>query len=226
MNLNHLGIARSRFVRSLFVAVALSSTSLAVADDHLNVESELAGLPRRLEDSLLLHDRMRALMEDHIVFTRCFIISVAHDLPDAGATAGRLLANQSDIGNTFATYYGSRVGSRLIELLEEHILIAADLLLAAKAGDGDAAAAAQAAWYANGDEIADFLHRINPRHFRRTEAREMMKMHLDTTLVEAVARLSGDYDGDLDAYDEVHHHMLHMADYLSNGIIRQFHRRF
>ena len=36
------------------------------------------------------------------------------------ATAGRLLANQSDIGNTFATYYGSRVGNRLIELLERY----------------------------------------------------------------------------------------------------------
>jgi hypothetical protein len=210
----------------LVVAVALSSSTVAVADEHLNVESELAGLPRRLQDSLQLHDRMRALMEDHIVFTRCFIISVAHDLPDAGPTAGRLLGNQVDIGNTFATYYGSAVGDRLIELLQEHILIAADLLIAAKAGDADAAAAAQAAWYANGNEIADFLHHINPRNFRRGETREMFKMHLDTTLTEAVARLTGDFEGDLVAYDEVHHHMLEMADFLSNGIIRQFPRRF
>jgi hypothetical protein len=217
---------KSRIFRTLVVAVALSSSTVAVADEHLNVESELAGLPRRLQDSLQLHDRMRALMEDHIVFTRCFIISVAHDLPDAGPTAGRLLGNQVDIGNTFATYYGSAVGDRLIELLQEHILIAADLLIAAKAGDADAAAAAQAAWYANGNEIADFLHHINPRNFRRGETREMFKMHLDTTLTEAVARLTGDFEGDLVAYDEVHHHMLEMADFLSNGIIRQFPRRF
>jgi hypothetical protein len=217
---------KSRILRTLVVAAALSSSTVAVADGHLNVESELAGLPRRLQDSLQLHDRMRALMEDHIVFTRCFIISVAHDLPDAGPTAGRLLSNQSDIGNTFATYYGSGIGNRLIELLEEHILIAADLLIAAKAGDADAAAAAQAAWYANGNEIADFLHRINPHNWRRGETREMLKMHLDTTLTEAVARLTGDFEGDLEAYDEVHHHMLEMADFLSNGIIRQFPRRF
>jgi len=217
---------KSRIFRSLLVAVALSSSGVAVADGHLDVESKLEGLPRRLQDSLQLHDRMRALMEDHIVFTRCFIISVAHDLPDAGPTAGRLLSNQSDIGNTFATYYGSGIGNRLIELLEEHILIAADLLIAAKAGDADAAAAAQAAWYANGNEIADFLHRINPHNWRRGETREMIKMHLDTTLTEAVARLTGDFDADLEAYDEVHHHMLEMADFLSNGIIRQFPRRF
>jgi hypothetical protein len=217
---------KSRIFRSLLVAVALSSSGVAVADGHLNVESELVGLPRRLQDSLQLHDRMRALMEDHIVFTRCFIISVAHDLPDAGPTAGRLLSNQVDIGNTFATYYGSTVGNQLTALLQEHILIAADILIAAHAGDGDAAAAAQAAWYVNGNEIADFLHSINPRHYRRGETREMIKMHLDTTLVEAVARLTGDFDADLEAYDEVHHHMLEMADFLSNGIIRQFPRRF
>ena len=200
---------------------------MAVADGHLNVESKLAGLPHRLQDSLQLHDRMRALMEDHIVFTRCFIISVAHDLPDSWTDGGSPpLSNQVDIGNTFATYYGSTVGNQLTELLQEHILIAADILVAAHAGDGDAAAAAQAAWYVNGNAIADFLHSINPRNCRRGETREMIKMHLDTTLVEAVARLTGDFDADLEAYDEVHHHMLEMADFLSNGIIRQFPRRF
>ncbi len=224
--MKHVGIVRSRIFRSLLVAVALSSAGVAVADGHLNVESKLVGLPHRLEDSLQLHDRMRALMEDHIVFTRCVIISVAHDLPDLGPTAGRLLSNQVDIGNTFATYYGSDVGNQLTALLQQHIFIAADILVAAHTGDSAAAEAAIAAWYANGNEIADFLNGINPRNFRRNETREMIKTHLDTTLTEAVARLSGDFDADLEAYDDVHHHMLEMADFLSNGIIRQFPRRF
>ena len=224
--MKHVGIARSRIFRSLLVAVALSSATVAVADGHLNVESKLVGLPHRYQDSLQLHDRMRALMEDHIVFTRNVIMSVAHDLPDFGPAAGRLLSNQVDIGNTYATYYGSDVGNQLTALLQEHIFIAADILLAAKAGDGPAADAAIAAWYVNGDEIADYLHSINRRHYRRQETRAMIKMHLDTTLTEAVARLTGDFDADIEAYDDVHHHMLEMADFLSNGIIKQFPRRF
>jgi hypothetical protein len=224
--MKHVGIARSRIFRSLIVAISLSAAGVAVADGHLNVESKLVGLPHRLQDSLQLHDRMRALMEDHIVFTRCFIISVAHDLPDGGPTAERLLSNQVDIGNTFATYYGSAVGNQLTELLQEHILIAADILIAAHGGDGPAAEAAIAEWYVNGNEIADFLNSINPRNWRRTETREMLKKHLDTTLASAVARLSGDFEADIEAYDEVHHHMLEMGDFLSNGIIRQFPRRF
>ena len=37
---------------------------------------------------------MRKLWEDHIVWTRQFIVSSVADLPDANTAAGRLLANQ------------------------------------------------------------------------------------------------------------------------------------
>jgi hypothetical protein len=47
----------------------------------------------------------------------------------------------------------------------------------------------------------------------------MMKGHLDTTLDEAVARLSGDYDAEIAAYDEVRSHIHHMSDALADGII-------
>jgi hypothetical protein len=51
-------------------------------------------------------------------------------------------------------------------------------------------------------------------------------MHLDMTLKEAVARLSGDFAGDIAAYDMIHDHILMMADQLSAGIIAQFPERF
>ncbi|MGH2753889.1 MAG: hypothetical protein ACRDLB_05590, partial [Actinomycetota bacterium] len=49
--------------------------------------------------------------------------------------------------------------------------------------------------------------------------RSMMKGHLDTTLDEAVARLTGDYEAEIAAYDEVRSHIHHMADALAEGII-------
>jgi hypothetical protein len=46
--------------------------------------------------------------------------------------------------------------------LKDHILIAVDLLEAAKAGNGTALEETEERWYANVDEIATFLSGANP----------------------------------------------------------------
>ena len=165
---------------------------------------------------------MRKLWEDHITWTRLFIVSDVADLPDLQATTNRLLANQEDIGNAVATFYGQDAGDALTALLKEHILLAAQLLNAAKAGDNAAVAEASDAWYANGNQIAAFLHDANPKHWGLADMQNMMKMHLDLTLEEAVAHLQGRFADDVAAYDKVHLEILQMADMLSGGIIAQF----
>src|SRR5213082_627589 len=93
------------------------------------------------------HDAMRKLWEDHVTWTRLFIVSAAAGLPDKDATTQRLLQNQTDIGNAVAEFYGKDAGDKLTSLLKDHILIAADLVGAAKAGDSAKAADAKKKWY-------------------------------------------------------------------------------
>ena len=100
---------------------------------------------------------MRKLWEDHVAYTRLYIISVAGGLADAQLTANRLLQNQNDIGNAVADFYGRDGANRLTSLLRDHILIAADLVGAAKAGDAAKQADAKKRWYDNANEIAAFL---------------------------------------------------------------------
>jgi len=169
---------------------------------------------------------MRKLWEDHITWTRLAIISLEGGTPDTGATVARLLQNQVDIGDVVKPFYGAAAGNALTALLHDHILIAADVIAAAKAGDTAKLADAQARWTANADEIAATLHSVNPRFWGLDEMKAEMHEHLALTTQEAVAHLQGDWDGDVAAYDRVHEHILHMADMLSEGIVAQFPRRF
>jgi len=165
---------------------------------------------------------MRKLWEDHITWTRLFIVSFTADLPDLEATTGRLLRNQDDLGQAFAPFYGEQTADHIRRLLRAHILGAAALLSAAKSGDANAVDAAREAWYANANEIAAFLHNLNPKFWPLEELRSMMRAHLDLTLAEAVAHLTGDFTGDVDGYDAVHAEILEMSDFLANGLIARF----
>ena len=175
---------------------------------------------------LAFHDGMRKLWEDHITWTRLAIVSFAADLPDLKATEARLLANQDDIGNAIKPYYGAKAGNALTKLLKEHILGAVTLMQAAKSGDKAQITKASNAWYANGNQIGDFLHSANAHNWPKTAMRKMMKVHLDQTLGEATHRLTGKFAADVRDYDAVHRHILEMADMLSDGIMKQFPQRF
>ncbi len=207
----------TRVLMILAIALAMSGIAIALAPgaQHHDAVSASSRIGRAT-----FHDAMRALWEDHIVWTRMAIISIVDDRPDQSFAVERLLKNQDDIGNAIKPFYGDAAGNALTALLREHIVGAADLLVAAKTGVGFEAA--HEAWYANGAEIGAFLADANPRNWDRAEMQSMMKDHLDLTLLEAVARLQGNYDADIAAYDEIHVQILHMADMLSDGIIAPF----
>lgn len=172
-----------------------------------------------------LRTAMRELWVDHAVYTRQFIVDTVHDLPSLDQTTQRLLENQENIGDAIKPFYGEQAGDQLTNLLKEHILIAADVLSAAKAGDDEALADAQQRWSDNADEIAAFLADANP-NWDEDELSDMLHEHLSLTTDEAVARLQGDYQADIEAFDKVVDQAMEMADTLSDGIIAQFPEKF
>jgi hypothetical protein len=208
---------------SMLVVLAISGTHEGHAEGtHHNTMAAKTQTTKQVA----VHDAMRKLWEDHITWTRLAIVSFAADLPDFDATAARLLANQDDIGNAIKPYYGRAAGNTLTKLLKDHILGAVTLMKAAKSGDSAAITKASDDWYANGNQIAEFLHSANPHNWSRQAMRKMMRVHLDQTLSEAQHRLQGNHVADVRDYDAIHHHILQMADMLSAGIIHQFPRRF
>ena len=96
---------------------------------------------------------------------------------------------------------------------------------AAKSGDSTAIAEAKAAFYANGDQVARFLHAANPGHWSLAAMKTMMRIHLDQVVPLAVDQLKGEYAAAISVYSRYIGH-IHMADMLSTGIIQQFPAQF
>jgi hypothetical protein len=169
---------------------------------------------------------MRKLWEDHITWTRLAIISLTTGSPDTDATVGRLLQNQTDIGIAVKPFYGAAAGNELTRQLKRHILIAAEVVAAAKAGDQAKLAAAQLRWTENGDAIAAVLASVNPRFWKLAPMKAELRMHLRLTTEEAVARLQRNWQADVGAYEKIHKHALHLSDLLADGLVKQFPARF
>lgn len=208
------------FVRFIIVS-SLLLTSVFAATSPVTTAQAKAKMDRQA-----FHDAMRKLWEDHITWTRLVIIGTFEDLPDLDPTVQRLLQNQVDIGDAVKPFYGDEAGEQLTALLTDHILIAAEILQAAKNGDTAALEDAIDRWYANADDIAVFLNTANPKHWPLEEMKAMMREHLDLTLEEATTYLNGDYEASIAAYDLVHLQALEMADMLSTGIIKHFPKKF
>jgi hypothetical protein len=188
--------------------------------------SSLNTVPKSINAAQLkLRNNMRKLWEEHVAWTRMTIISMIEDLQDQKLVTERLLQNAPNMAALLKPYYGEQAANTFSQLITSHLVIAANLVKAAKEGDLNAATIAEQNWFENADTIAHFLSKINP-YWPEKALQHMLYNHLDLTKKEAVARLQKNYAVDIAMYDKIVNQALEMADSLSEGIIKQFPRKF
>lgn len=168
-----------------------------------------------------LLEQMNLVWEQHIMWTRMLLISIAENLKDLDATQARLLRNPIDIANVFRPYYGNNVANEIQRLLTEHLVIGKDLIVASKNKKQEQVMILNKKWYQNADEMAEAFSSINP-FYPKEEIRRMLYEHLRLTTNEVSARLNGNYAEDIKAYDMVQQEILKMSQFFVNGIVRQF----
>ena len=173
----------------------------------------------------ILSNQMRLLWEQHIYWTRMAILSMTFGLPDTEAVINRLLQNPKDFESVLTQYYGKDIAAKFAELFTSHLTIAAELVKAAKAGNRAAAADAEKRWYANADQIADFLGGINP-YWSAQEWRKMLYDHLAMTKTEAVDILTQKYEDSISVFENIEQEALEMSDMMTQGIAKQFYQYF
>jgi LysM repeat protein len=168
-----------------------------------------------------LNQYLRMLWEQHVYWTRLFIVSTVFSLPDAKPVTDRLLRNPKDFAAALQPIYGAEVAGQFSTLLTDHLSIAAQLVKAAMSGDSGSAATLEKQWYANADSIAAFLAQINPYWSEQTW-RRMLHEHLRMTKDEAVYYITGKYADSVTVFDAIEKEALEMADEMARGIALQF----
>jgi len=206
-------IFRLMFIAVFIVGLVASSVVPAFAQP----------LAAKKTSQLSYHDEWRKLWEDHITWTRVVIIGILDELPGTNTYIGRLLLNYEDMEDALAPYYGDDA-EVLGDLIKDHLTIAADILTALN--NGQPTDALIASWYANAHDIAVQMNKMNPKSWPLEETEQMWTDHLDATLAEATDHFTGDFADEVAAYDQVHDMALEMADFISNGVMKQFPTQF
>lgn len=194
---------------------------LAVALNALGCTSDTSGATAAVTTDYALRNELRALLTEHGTWTRAVIIDMAAGLPDTAFATQRLLRNQVEVADALRPYLGDAVADALRSRLIDHVTGLAALINAAKSADGEAIAARYTEWYANADQVAALLAEANPR-WPRAELTAMLRAYLDQTLVEAEARLTMNWRGDVAAHDALAVQALKLADALAAGVTAGF----
>jgi hypothetical protein len=179
---------------------------------------------KNIKDSkyLELNQAMRKLWSDHMHWTLATVDAFFNEPKQLETKLNRLLENQRQIGAAIVPFYGQAAGDKLGKLLTEHIELAVPVLKAAQANDKAALDAGLANWYKNANDIAGFLSSANPKNWPQSATESALKMHISQTTEYVVNILNGDYATSIKGFEEALHHMLMLADILSEGIAKQF----
>lgn len=182
-------------------------------------------IPPPTDAYIQLNRAMRNLWSDHMHWTYVTVDAYLNNKPAFNAHIARLLQNQRDIGNAIKPYYGQANGDTLAALLAIHIKLAPHVLNAAKSGNQHAVDSTLANWYANAEDIADFLSAANP-HWPQDTMRHHMRDHISTTTTYAVDLLQKKYPKAVIDYEVAFAHMMMLADALTDGIVKQHPDKF
>jgi hypothetical protein len=138
---------------------------------------------------------------------------------DGDAAAVGLLTTMESTAEALEPHIGEDAAKELQHLLRHHVLIAVELLSAARSGHIERFKKEDERWIASASEIAAFLSSVN-----QNWARDVLDRHLQLlvqlTKDEAVARIAGSSRVDLQTYDAIHEEAMAIADLLEEGLAR------
>ncbi len=214
-----------RNLRNVFavaaVLVLVSTFGVSAMGNHDSADARAAKA-----SATMYQDQWRLIWEDHVTWTRIVIIGVLDGLNSSavGNYTERLLQNAGDMGALISPFYGKVAGNEFGDLITTHLVQAAGILETLKSG-GDPTDQLTA-WYQNAHNTSVFMNKLNPINWKLPETGKMWKEHLDATVNETLSNLNHDWNAEVLAYNRIVALAMHMADFISVGVIKQMPQMF
>jgi hypothetical protein len=166
-------------------------------------------------------ETLRELFSSHAIYTKEYVESALHNLPDLAVITLRLLKNQDDIGNFLGSYIGVDKGAEISMLLREHILAAAAVVTAAKTGIQADVESTVKALFQNSIKVAKYFSDLNPCKLPCDEMEKMFHQHNQYLIDIVLAHLDANYDEETKLFDAYYAEILSMSDSIDKALCPQ-----
>lgn len=183
-------------------------------------EDEMKPKQPQISERELWEDMRRAFMGQGN-WTKMFMDSVVFENPNSEAVKDRMMQSPEEMAAVFGMYLPGEVTERLLELMNEHTTLTAGMFEEEKSGNAEGAERNAERLYDNATETAQLLSGENPE-FQLQMLEKMMFKNLDS-LKEQMQLMSDSKFAEAGmVFDDMSDSNMMMADYMSDGLIRQF----
>lgn len=163
---------------------------------------------------------MRKLWNDHIVWTRQYMISEMNGLADKEAIMTRLRANARSISEELHELHPAVDEQAMVSILDSTVLFVTKLIFETNVGSTRTGAyETKEVLMKLMDRMAVYLNSVN-EGWKLPEMKMLLQGYLNETHNEILARKNQIWDADIAAYDRLHNHVLKIADAFASGTIQ------
>lgn len=155
---------------------------------------------------------------EYAMWSRALATVLKFGTDSIDAVYERLLREPVDIYKVARNFYGPDMSEQYLDYLTQQVINFRNLTEALINNNYQKADHYWKSWNHTGEQIADFLARINPYWDKAYWQRLLEEYHL-MVYYEILAILTGDYKREIEIFDRVIDHTIIMADYMSRGLM-------
>jgi len=168
-----------------------------------------------------LHDDIRLLWLENVLWTRFFIISAIFSLPDIQSVIQRLLRNPEDFAKIFRCFYNDKIAKRFEELFSNFLFNVTNMANVVKEENQQNFENLRGNCQDSARELARFLAHINP-YWNERQLFNLFNEYLGLRADEVLLIFNGRYRESIRLFEKIQDQALKTAQIMISGLIWQF----